>query len=447
MKQNKNFNFQSISSANEKMLIIFSWIIVVIIVVLVGLYYGQQVREQEVSAARVQSTAAPQDVEVSSDSDSRIEEGEMSARSAASVLTDSMALNKNEVFCVQIGSHEGPDFYNSPRTDAIISEFSSRGTYSKKIIVNPEKDQHIVQLGIFKNYEDAKTFLNSVKLKNYPAEIAIVPDPNAKIGGSQASVPAAAPAAEASVPKKEVVVSTPDSKIAGELKTPAATPAAEKSPAAQVKPAAVQASEVKVPEKIEKPATVKAPEIKIPEKVEPAAEEPAKSNFKIIAAKAEENKPAPADPAVKTPEPAAEEIAAEEIKPAEPKKEPKPKSPPKEVKTPAKAAPVEEAEDEITAGDDEFEIVADDEDATQDGGKGPYYIQIGTYKSNSNADGLKAKLKKMGVSNVAIVPGKVASGDSVYRVRITGYASKDSAGKAFSGIKGAFPEVKPYISK
>ncbi|HBC74676.1 MAG: hypothetical protein A2008_09015 [Candidatus Wallbacteria bacterium GWC2_49_35] len=433
MKQNKNFNFQSISSANEKMLIIFSWIIVVIIVVLVGLYYGQQVREQEVSAARVQSTAAPQDVEVSSDSDSKVEEGEMSARSASSVLTDSMALNKNEVFCVQIGSHEGPDFYNSSRADAIISEFSSRGTYSKKIIVNPEKDQHIVQLGIFKNYEDAKTFLNSVKLKNYPAEIAIVADPNARIGGSQAAVPAADT-------KKEVVVSTPDSKIVGELKTPAA----EKVPTAQVKPAAVKAPEIKIPEKVEPAASA-------PAKTSPAAaEEPAKSNFKIVTAKAEEKKPAPA--AVKPPEPsgeepAAEEIVAEEIKPAEPKKEPKPKSPPKEVKTPAKAAPVEETEDEITAGEDEFEIVADDEEATQDGGKGPYYIQIGTYKSNSNADSLKAKLKKMGVANVAIVPGKVASGDSVYRVRITGYASKAAAGKAFSGIKGAFPEVKPYISK
>lgn len=414
MKQNKNFNFQSISSANEKMLIIFSWIIVVIIVVLVGLYYGQQVREQEVSAARVQSTAAPQDVEVSSDSDSKVEEGEMSAKSASSVLTDSMALNKNEVFCVQIGSHEGPDFYNSSRADSIISEFSARGTYSKKIIVNPEKDQHIVQLGIFKNYEDAKTFLNSVKLKNYPAEIAIVPDPNARIGASPA--PAAAPAAAAaSVPGKDVVVSTPDSKIVGELKTPAAAPVIEPSPAAQAKPAAAQAPEVKAPEKTE-PAAVKAPKIKTPEKAEPAAEEPAKSNFKIIAAKADEKKPAPAATAVKATEPAAEETAAEEIKPAEPKKATKPKSPPKEVKIPAKAAPVEEAEDEITAGEDEFEIVADDEEAPQDGGKGPYYIQIGTYKSSGNADSLKVKLKKMGVSNVAIVPGKVASGDSVYRV-------------------------------
>ena len=79
--------------------------------------------------------------------------------------------------------------------------------------------------------------------------------------------------------------------------------------------------------------------------------------------------------------------------------------------------------------------------------KGPYYVQIGTYKSDKNADSLKVKLKKMGVSNVAIVPGQLSSGDKVYRVRMTGYSSKESAGKAFNGVKNSFPEVKPYISR
>lgn len=468
MKQNKNFNFQSMSSANEKMLIIFSWIIVVIIIVLVGLYYGQQVREQEVSAARVQSSAASADVEVSSDSGSRIEEGEMSAKSAESVLTDSMALNRNEVFCVQVGSPDGPDNYSAERAASIISEFSSRGLYSKKIIVNPEKDHYMVQLGIFKNYEDAKTFLNTVKLKNYPAEITIVPDPNAKIDNAPAV--ARAVSAVKKDPPKELVVSTPDAKLVGEINSspvpantaenkPAETPAAAAPPVKTAPEIASTRMASKEPDKVtapveapsrtaeketaaKPPALSTAPAAEEKPAAKPSQETAPKPDFRIAAAKPEDKKTQPAAAAL--PE---EEAAAEEIKSAAPPKK-EAKAPAKETKASSKPAAASEEDDEIIAGEDDLEIVAEDEAAAPaEGGKGPYYIQIGTYKSNKNADALKAKLKKMGISNVAIVPGKVSSGDSVYRVRMTGYASKDAAGKAFGGIKGAFPDVKPYISK
>lgn len=444
MKQNKNFNFQSMSSANEKMLIIFSWIIVVIIVVLVGLYYGQQVREQEVNIARVQSAGGPSGVEISSDSDSKVEEGELSVlKEAESVLTDSMSLNKNEVFCVQLGSYDETDFYDEPKADSIIAEFSSKGLYSKKIIINPSKNQFVVQLGIFKSYEDAKTFLNSVKIKNYPAQIVIVPDPNAKIE----YVPAAAASdgvKQAEPVKKEIVVSTSDSKIIDDIKTPV-KPAETPAEAVKVKPAEPEV----------KPAEVKTVEVK---PVEPEIKiEPVKTAAVITESQKTE-----------TEEAAAEEPAAgDEVTPAEnaadtaavktnfkivPAKKEEKKASAKVVNKPAEV----EVEDEITAGDDEFEIVADEDDADETeaassaGGsskKGPYYVQIGTYKSDKNAEGLKVKLKKLGVGNVAIVPGQLSSGDKVYRVRMTGYASKESAGKAFNGVKSSFPEVKPYISK
>ena len=448
MKQNKNFNFKPMSSTNEKMLIIFSWIIVVIIVVLVGLYYGQQVREQEVSVARVQSAGTAGDVEISSDSDSKIEEGELSAAgSTESVLTDNLTLNKNEVFSVQIGSHDGPDFYGESKADEIIAIFSSKGLYSKKLIINPEKNQYVVQLGIFKNYEDAKTFLNSVKLKNYPAEITIMPDPNTKI---EYAPPATTQKPEA---KKEVVVSTPDSGIIADIKTPPEKPA-EVKPAV---PAPAEAAKTAPPAKIAETPAEKPEEAKIAA-AKPAGEvkiAEAGPGFKIAAAKPEEAKPAEEIKPVeeiktaveKAPEtPAAEEkkepVIKEEKKPAKPKEEKK------EVRAAAKE-PVAAEDDEITAGEDEFEIVADDEPAQAGPGdkKGPYYIQIGTYKSNKNADVLKTKLKKLGMGNASIVPGKLSSGDSVYRVRITGYASKDAASKAFDGVKGSFPDVKPYISK
>lgn len=478
MKQNKNFNFKPMSSTNEKMLIIFSWIIVVIIVVLVGLYYGQQVREQEVSVARVQSAGTAGDVEISSDSDSKVEEGELSAAgSTESVLTDNMTLNKNEVFSVQIGSHDGPDFYGESKADEIIAVFSSKGLYSKKLIINPEKNQYVVQLGIFKNYEDAKTFLNSVKLKNYPAEITIVPDPNAKIDYAPPVV------AQKTEVKKEVVVSTPDSGIIAGIKTPAEKPAEVKSPAPAAAEAAKTVSPVKAaeipaekPEEIKPSAAAKpAGEVKTADSAAaPAGEEPAAEkveakappaaetggDFKIAAAKPEEIKPAEEVKPVEEAKPVEEIRPAGEKEPETPaaeKKEPvikeekkpaKPKEEKKETRPASKEPPAAE-DDEITAGEDEFEIVADDEPAAADTGdkKGPYYIQIGTYKSNKNADVLKAKLKKLGMGNVSIVPGKLASGDSVYRVRITGYASKESASKAFNGVKGSFPDVKPYISK
>ena len=451
MKQNKNFNFQSMSSTNEKMLIIFSWIIVVIIVVLVGLYYGQQVREQEVSIARVQSEGGPSGVEISSDSDSKVEEGELSvSKEAESVLTDSMALNKNEVFCVQLGSYDEADFYDESKADSIISEFSPKGLYSKKIIINPSKNQYVVQLGIFKSYEDAKTFLNSVKIKNYSAQIVIVPDPNAKIE----YLPSAAASGDVKQPepvKKEIVVSTLDSKIVDDIKTPVKPePVEQKTPPQQ---AVVTEPPVKTPETPAAPVEIE--KVAVPVKVKPAEPEKIIEPVKVTAVSSE-------PPKTEAEETAAEELAAggethqsqaakSNFKIAAAKKEEKKAT----VKIAAK--PVEaKAEDEITAGDDEFEIVADEDDgeeavsAPAAGGsdkKGPYYVQIGTYKSDKNADSLKVKLKKMGVSNVAIVPGQLSSGDKVYRVRMTGYSSKESAGKAFNGVKNSFPEVKPYISR
>ncbi len=455
MKQNKNFNFQSMSSTNEKMLIIFSWIIVVIIVVLVGLYYGQQVREQEVNIARVQNEGGPSGVEISSDSDSKVEEGELSvSKETESVLTDSMALNKNEVFCVQLGSYDEADFYDESKADSIISEFSPKGLYSKKMIINPSKNQYVVQLGIFKSYEDAKTFLNSVKIKNYSAQIVIVPDPNAKIE----YLPSAAASGDVKQPepiKKEIVVSTPDSKIVDDIKTPVKSePVEQKTPPGQV---VVAGSSVKTPETPVVPVEIE--KVAAPVKVKPAEPEKIIEPLKVAAVP-------PEPPKTEVEEAAAEEPAAGDEKPlpqaaksnfkiAAVKKEEK-KAPVKLAAKPVEAKAEAEDEDEITAGEDEFEIVADEHDGEEIGSaiaaggsdkKGPYYVQIGTYKSDKNADSLKAKLKKMGVGNVAIVPGQLSSGDKVYRVRMTGYSSKESAGKAFNGVKNSFPEVKPYISR
>jgi hypothetical protein len=459
MKQNKNFNFQSMSSTNEKMLIIFSWIIVVIIVVLVGLYYGQQVREQEVSIARVQSAAGPAGVEVSSDSDSKVEEGELIvSKEAESVLTDSMTLNKNEFFCVQIGSHGEADFYDESKADSIIAEFLPKGLYSKKIIINPAKNQYVVQLGIFKSYEDAKTFLNSVKIKNYSAQIVIVPDPNAKIEYSPSAV-ASGDTKPAAPAKKEIVVSTPDSKMVADIKTPLKPePAAQKT---QPQQAVVAVPPVETPAipaaPVETPVTPAAP-VEPENKAAAVKVKPVEPEKKAEPVKAAAVAPAPRK--TETEEAAAEEPSAgDETPPAEDASAVKPNFKIAAAKKEENKAPVKiinkapEDEDEITAGDDEFEIVAEDdnEEASPAAGgsdkKGPYYVQIGTYKSDKNADSLKVKLKKMGVANVAVVPGQLSSGDKVYRVRMTGYASKESAGKAFNGVKSSFPDVKPYISK
>ncbi len=447
MKRNKNFNFQSMPSANEKMLIIFSWIIVVIIVVLVGLYYGQQVREQEVSIARVQSSAGSAGVEVSTDSDIKIEEGELSvSKEAESVLTDSMALNKNEVFCVQLGSYDESDFYDEAKADSIITEFLPKGLYSKKIIINPAKNQYVVQLGIFKSYEDAKTFLNSVKIKNYSAQIVIVPDPNAKIE----YLPAAAASDDSKRPvsePKEIVVSTPDSKAVADIKTFDTAPPPAPKKEAQPQRANVSAPSVKT--SVTPFAPVETSKASTAVKVKP---DEIKKNAELVKITAAEE-PAAGGEASFAPEAEAEaEAAAPSVKTAAVKKEEK-KSPAAVAAAASKDEGDDEDEDEIIAGDDEFEVAAEDDDqqaAPASNGpdkKGPYYVQIGTYKSDKNADSLKAKLKKMGVANVAIVPGQLSSGDKVYRVRMTGYASKESAGKAFNGVKNSFPDVKPYISK
>ncbi len=466
MKQNKNFNFQSMSSANEKMLIIFSWIIVVIIVVLVGLYYGQQVREQEIGAARIQSADVSSKVEVAADSDSKIEEGELTvSQSAESVLTDSMTLNKNEVFCVQIAPPDGADAYNAEKADAVIAEFVSKGLYSKKIVSDVIKNLYVVQIGVFKNYEDAKTFLNTVKLKNYPAQIMIVPDPNVKpenapapaaavtsqtSGSSPSSVKHTSPdvnsnlrQAEKAEPvknvSKDVVVSTSDSEVIDSIKTSSSAikPSAPAETSTVSDSAASGSSSIRPPGAHSEHDSPASAILKKPED-EPSAAESAESEIE--------------DKIKEVIKPIADkkEVKKIEVEKKDVKKETSAKS---GKKTPLKepAVPAND-DDEIMASDDDFEIVADgegEEDVSESvkSVKGPYYVQIGTYKNNKNASGLKAKLKKMGLSNVVIVPGNLASGDTVYRVRMTGYSSKDSAEKAFSGVKSSFPDVKPYIAK
>jgi len=210
MKQNRNFNFQGVSSTNEKMLIILSWIIVVIIVVLIGLYYGQQAREQAVSTVKVDSKNSNQN-EVSADSNSRIEENEMKvAKESTSVLTDSLALNKNEVFTVQIGSAVDGEYYDENQIGEIEKEFSSKNLYTQRVIINPDKKQFVLQVGIFKAYEEAKTLLNNVKLKNYPAQIETIIDPKTEV--------AFIPKPAESKSSNEITVASADSKIVENLK-------------------------------------------------------------------------------------------------------------------------------------------------------------------------------------------------------------------------------------
>jgi len=254
MRQNRNFNFKAVSSTNEKMLIVLSWIIVVIIVVLIGLYYGQQVREQEGAVTKITGSAAS-NVEVSANADSRIEEGELKiSKDAGSVMTDSMTINKNEFFTVQIGSGVENEFYDESRADEIIKEFSDKNLYARKIMIKPDRKQYVVHIGLFKSYEDAKSMLNAAKLKNYAAKITITPDPNLEV--------AFMPKSSETVKKPtDIVVATSDSKVLNTISQPAQpekveTPLPDK-PVTAVKPKAAEPAPA--PEK----ETVKSPEIKI----------------------------------------------------------------------------------------------------------------------------------------------------------------------------------------
>ncbi|HNY12903.1 MAG TPA: SPOR domain-containing protein [Candidatus Wallbacteria bacterium] len=453
MRQNRNFNFKAVSSTNEKMLIVLSWIIVVIIVVLIGLYYGQQVREQEGAVTKITGSAAS-NVEVSANADSRIEEGELKiSKDAGSVMTDSMTINKNEFFTVQIGSGVENEFYDESRADEIIKEFSDKNLYARKIMIKPDRKQYVVHIGLFKSYEDAKSMLNAAKLKNYAAKITITPDPNLEV--------AFMPKSSETVKKPaDIVVATSDSKVLNTISQPVQpekveTPLPEK-PVTAVKPKAAEPAHA--PEK----ETVKSPEIKI--EVKKPAEAPIETvkvkepEKKVVEAKnATEVKPV--EKIEKKEETAAKIIEEETVQPVKKTAETKPaavkKEPKKETVKPeskVKVTAADETADEISEPSDD-EIVPDAEAAKttkaaekSKGKTGGYYIQLGTYKNQKNADSLKSKVVKLGMK-ASIIPGKASSGDTVYRVRLDGYATKNEAAAEAEKLKTEIPEVtSPYIS-
>jgi len=477
MRQNRNFNFKAVSSTNEKMLIVLSWIIVVIIVVLIGLYYGQQVREQEGAVTKITGSGAAS-VEVSANSDSRIEEGELKiSKDAGSVMTDTMTINKNEFFTVQIGSGAENEFYDESRADDIIKEFSDKNLYARKIMIKPDRKQFVIHIGLFKSYEDAKTLLNAAKLKNYAAKVAITPDPNLEV--------AFMPKSAAEVKKStDVVVATADSKVLNSLKQPVQPekteePAKEKTvtadkpkpPAAEDVPVVKEPvkapetkPEVKTEVKPEPKTEIKTPDIK--EKIKEAEapketvkiKEPEKTVTEVKTAVEAK----PAEKIEKKEEPAAEKIIEEEpvqtakktpeTKPAAAKKEPKKEEtakPESKVKVTADAESVNEVSEQPA----EDEIVPDDESAktTKAAEKtkvksGGFYIQLGTYKNQKNAESLKSRAVKLGMK-AAIIPGKASSGDTVYRVRLEGYSTREEAAAESEKLKAEIPEVtSPYIS-
>lgn len=469
MRQNRNFNFQNVSSANEKMLIILSWIIVVIIIVLIGLYYGQHTRDQEVTLARIDPGPG---VEVSADAERRVEEGEMkAARETGSVLTDTLTLNRNELYTIQIGSKEDGDFLDDARAEELKREYSNKNMYAQKIISDPDRRQNILHIGLFKNYEEAKTFLNSVKLKNLPAKVAITVDPNSEI----AFLPKSAPAKNAS----DVVVATSDARAVASVKnTPPPEdrsgqvqkidlpPAGADSKAAPApsEPAAPAAAET-APKKgvfTVKPEPPAAPPEQAVKETPPAAPAKTPSISEDTVVKTVKNTPdvkvvvtSKGRKPASGPAAGAGEVSGPSSAPAVPaaaedenkKEEKKEASVPKATPEAKKVEPAEEpAEEDIVADESETAPAQASKSSPEKAGK--FYIQLGTYKSSKNADILKKKVEGAGFSNVAIVPGKSPGGEAVYRVRLEGYPSKDAAAAESGKIRESLPEVtSTYVSK
>ncbi len=472
MRQNRNFNFKAVSSTNEKMLIVLSWIIVVIIVVLIGLYYGQQVREQEVAVTKLTGTGAAS-VEVSANADSRIEEGELKiSKDAGSVMTDTMTINKNEFFTVQIGSGAENEFYDENRSDEIIKEFSDKNLYARKIMIKPDRKQFVVHIGLFKSYEDAKAMLNAAKLKNYSAKITITPDPNLEV--------AFMPKSPEEVKKaSEIVVATSDSKVLNALKQPVQPEKTEESAKEKTitpaTPSPAEKEPAKAPEtrpevKPETRIEIKTPDIKekIKEAEAPKETVSVKEPEKTITEVKTPGEVKPAEKTEKKEEPAAAKMIEEEpVKPAKKtaetntaaaKKEPKKETPKEKTETAKPESKVNvtadaAGENEVSEQPAEDEIVPDDESAKTTkpaektkGKSGGFYIQLGTYKNQKNADSLKSRVIKLGMK-AAIIPGKASSGDTVYRVRLEGYSTKDEAAAEAEKLKAEIPEVtSPYIS-
>lgn len=424
MKQNMNFNFKSETSSNEKILIVFSWIIIVIMIILFGLYYGQKSRELDTNV-NIKSSNIKNELEISSNSNLQIEDGELTVKSNESVLTDKMTLNKNEVFAIQIGSLDNTNSLNEDVANNIINEYQSKGIYTKKVLVNPELSNYIVQVGNFKKYDEAKAFLNSIKFKNYPLEIVIITDPDIKLESKIIT------AENVSFNKNDELIQ--DSSFSKNPKNISEIQFnSEKTPSSKL---ILNSKQIDNNKNINNQPVVNTSQVEIKPSLEITDNLKNSINEDIENTKINEHVNNTNNKA----------NSKEQVSSL--KKEQKTKTQISKVDT-NKQDKNNKIKDNIkTTEINDEEIFADEDIEIDNGNNNKFYLQLGTYKSSKNAENFKNKLINLGIKNVTIISGKLSSGETVYKVRVNGFDSKQSAQKEFEKIKPNFPDIKPYISK
>jgi colicin import membrane protein len=175
LKKNQNFNWKPISTGNEKLLIILSWIIVVIIVILLSIYFSGEQKSIEGT-----SIAGGGTQEITSDGRRDIREGTVNENGQVTGdYLDQESLRDGEVFTIQVGK---PDhLLDEAKALTLEKEYKTLGLYSSKMMGDFERKLYLVMVGTFKDGASARKFEEKVKEKGFPTRIVKMDEPGRAI--------------------------------------------------------------------------------------------------------------------------------------------------------------------------------------------------------------------------------------------------------------------------